>query len=392
MRHCRVPLLIAALFCVPSPSEAQSLIPAQKTISTAGSSCNPNTNCVELPSIALQGVGRFTVDVKIGTSITLVPEYTVAEDTWRTASDVNGNSSISSDGAYVFENDGWRGFRLRASAISGNATVDIWRGYSAGVPSAVSANIADIEASLATLLTHTDGLEAPLVELGDSITSNILSVDVKKIDGNTPTADLTFDMDTGAGTQTRSAIGLAVPASGGAVQVSGTANGLYTQGAVAHGTADAGNPVNLGATVETSLSGITVASDGQRTKLYAGADGVLIVRPHANLEDITRDRATNTDGASTAFAGELAAAGAGIKHWLTWCTVANSSATAVTVDLRDGVAGSVLWTVPAPANTNGAHVMFPTPIDFSANTAVAYDASAAATTITITCGGFKSKL
>lgn len=178
----------------------------------------------------------------------------------------------------------------------------------------------------------------------------------------------------------------------GKVRIDCTSRALLTTGDIAHDAVEAGKPALLGATAESGLSGITTVADGDRTRLYAGLDGVLITRPHANLEDVTRDRATNTDGVSTAFVGELAAAGAGIKHWLTWCTFANSSATAVTVDLRDGAAGSVLWSGPVPANTNGAHVVFPTPFDFTANTAVAYDASAAATTITITCGGFKSKL
>lgn len=85
----------------------------------------------------------------------------------------------------------------------------------------LTTTLTDIEGQLVLIQGQTDAIEAPLAELGDAITASILSVDVKKIDGSTPTPDLTFDMDTGAGTQTRSAVGLATAASGGATQVTG---------------------------------------------------------------------------------------------------------------------------------------------------------------------------
>jgi hypothetical protein len=72
--------------------------------------------------------------------------------------------------------------------------------------------------------------------------------------------------------------------------------------------------------------------------------------------------------------------------------VSNSSATNVTVDLRDGTAGNVLMTIPAAANMGGAIVTLPVPICTTANTALAADPSAAASTVTITAVGFKTKL
>ena len=164
-----------------------------------------------------------------------------------------------------------------------------------------------------------------------------------------------------------------------------------TGSSIAHDGADSGNPHKIGAKASTSLSGLTLVANADRTDLFAGVDGVLIVRPHTNLEDVVQDRATNTDGAATAFTGGLAAPGAGIRLWLTNITVANSSASFVTVDIRDGAAGAVLWTIPVPA-TGGAICRFDPPLKFTANTAVAYDASAATTTLTISANGFKSKV
>lgn len=162
-------------------------------------------------------------------------------------------------------------------------------------------------------------------------------------------------------------------------------------GQTAHDGASTGSPLRIGAKAETAISGVTLVSDGDATDLYAGVDGVLIVREHCNLEDQLQDRATNTDGASTAFAGGLAAPGANIRIWLTSVTISNSSAAFCTVDIRDGSAGSVLWTFPVPA-TGGVTFTFNPPLKFTANTAVAYDASAATSTLTISALGFKSKV
>jgi hypothetical protein len=88
----------------------------------------------------------------------------------------------------------------------------------------------------------------------------------------------------------------------------------------------------------------------------------------------------------------VAAQGAGIRFCATDITITNSSATNVTVDIRDGTAGAVLWTFPAAANMGGTTHHFGTPLCTTANTAMATDPSAAATTITTSVLGFKTKL
>ncbi len=159
---------------------------------------------------------------------------------------------------------------------------------------------------------------------------------------------------------------------------------------VAHDAVDAGNPDKLGAHAKSALSGLTLVSSDDRTDLFADLDGVLLSRP-ASLGDVVQERTTNTDGASTAFASGLAAPGAGVRLWVTQVTVCNSSATFCTVDLRDGSAGSVLWTLPVPA-TGGVVQQFNPPLKLTAATALAFDASGATTTLTISANAFKSKL
>src|SRR5690606_2354514 len=58
---------------------------------------------------------------------------------------------------------------------------------------------------------------------------------------------------------------------------------------------------------------------------------------------------TDTDGSST---DAIAAGGAGIFLEVWDVIIANTSATPVTVDIRDGAAGSVLATFPVPADTS----------------------------------------
>ena len=168
-----------------------------------------------------------------------------------------------------------------------------------------------------------------------------------------------------------------------------TTLGTLTGGGVAHDSADSGNPVKVGAIATTSLLGRTPVANADRSDLVVGSDGALLVRQGTSLEDIISEQKTNTDGAATAMTGAFAAT-ASQRIYLTDIIIANSSATNITVDIRDGSAGSVLATFPVPA-TGGVVHRFCTPLRFTANTAAAFDGSAAATTLSVTMLGFKSK-
>lgn len=164
-------------------------------------------------------------------------------------------------------------------------------------------------------------------------------------------------------------------------------DGASVTGDVAHDGVDAGEPVKIGAFAETAPSGRTPVADGDRTNLIAGADGVLLVRPYCALEDIVSAVDTDTAGDSTAA---ISAPGVGIRLYITSVIVKNTHATTdAYVDIRDGAAGSVLATIPAPA-AGGAVVQFPVPLRLTANTACAVDPSAAVTTIITTVVGFKA--
>lgn len=96
----------------------------------------------------------------------------------------------------------------------------------------------------------------------------------------------------------------------------------------------------------------------------------------------------NTDGASTVV---LPAPGEGYKLFITEIHITNTSAGFVTVDIRDGVGGTVKWTVGVPA-TGSVTVPFRNALGgFTDNTAVAFDPSAATTTLTVSVNGFTRK-
>lgn len=160
---------------------------------------------------------------------------------------------------------------------------------------------------------------------------------------------------------------------------------------VAHDAADSGEPVKIGAKAETALSGVTLVADGDRTNLYAGADGVLFVRPHTGLEDIVSERDSITSGTSTAFGSGMAAPGAGIRLYVTSVAITNTSTTDTYVDLQDGASGTVLWTLPCPQK-GGAIQTFDPPLKLTANTALAYQVGTGSTTVYISANGFKSKI
>lgn len=159
-------------------------------------------------------------------------------------------------------------------------------------------------------------------------------------------------------------------------------------GTIADGDADSGNSSKVGGIAKASLAAVTLDTAGDRVPFVAGTDRVLIVRPYV-LEDIVSGVAAITDGSSTSV---IASSGAGVKTYITSCFIANTSATAVTVDLRDGAAGTVKATLPVPANTSGVVINLPVPLAGSAATAWCADPSAAASTITVTLVGFKSKV
>lgn len=161
-------------------------------------------------------------------------------------------------------------------------------------------------------------------------------------------------------------------------------------GNVAHDAADSGNPLKIGAKAASSLDDATLVAAGDRTDLYGDLDGVAMVKPFCPGADILWERISNTNGTSTALSSFGAVANT--RNYVTTIVAFNDSTTNGYVDIRDGTAGTILLTLPLPAK--GGTVFQPTlPLrQPTVNTALAYDVSAALTTVYLTFGGYQSKV
>jgi hypothetical protein len=165
-----------------------------------------------------------------------------------------------------------------------------------------------------------------------------------------------------------------------------------TGSSLAHDDADgATNPHKIGAKAVSSTEGVTLVAANDRTNLYADVDGVLVVKQSCTNDDVVSERVSNTDGASTAFTNFAAVAST--HNCVSSISIFNSSASAVFIDFRDGTAGAVLFTMGAPAGGGSVISCGNQPYLFrtSQNTALAFDGSAAASTIYISVSGYQSK-
>jgi hypothetical protein len=177
----------------------------------------------------------------------------------------------------------------------------------------------------------------------------------------------------------------------GAVEIAAAQTlAALTGSSIAHASADSGNPHKIGMRAKSSLTAITLASADNRSDLFCDIDGVAIYKNGAPSGNLQSERISNTDGASTAFSTFGAAAN--LRNFITAVTIHNShSTTNGYVDLRDGTGGSIIWTFPAPATGGVTHNFDPPLRQPTANTALAYDVSAAISTIYISINGYQSK-
>lgn len=127
-------------------------------------------------------------------------------------------------------------------------------------------------------------------------------------------------------------------------------------------------------------------TDGDYESLHTDKDGALWVNP-SNV--IVSEAVSDTGGTSSAFSNFGATAS--IKNYVTAISVFRTDAgtSPAYVDFRDGTAGSVLWRMPLPPN-GGSVIASPKALfATSANTALAYDVSAALTTVYISVSGMR---
>ena len=231
-------------------------------------------------------------------------------------------------------------------------------------------------ANQTTIIGHVDGIEGLLTTI-DADTGVLAGA----VAGTEVQVDVVAALPAGT-----NAIGKLAANSGVDIGDVDVTSAIITGGAVAHDSADSGNPIKVGAKAITALSTATLVAAADRVDAIADVDGAHIIRANSTLADVVSGNASNTDGASTQV---IASSGAGVKTYLTDVTITNTSASNIYVEMKDGT--TVKWTFPVPANGGVTH-HFTTPLAGTAATAWNFDPSAATTTVYCSAAGFKSKV
>jgi hypothetical protein len=152
-------------------------------------------------------------------------------------------------------------------------------------------------------------------------------------------------------------------------------------GDVAHDSTDGGNPIKVGVKA-TNVEPAAVAN-ADRVNLIADLAGKLITLPYANPENFLSGTASATGTSDIAV---LAAAGAGVRNYVTSIVVHNASSTDAYVTIKDGATAKLV--LPAPAKSGATHTL-PVALRGTANTAMNFAASAAVTTMHVSMVGYK---
>lgn len=146
-------------------------------------------------------------------------------------------------------------------------------------------------------------------------------------------------------------------------------NTIEVVGDVAHDAAIGGNPVRLAGRALTS--DYTAVSAGDAADLITTLLGKLVTMPYANPANTWNYAAASGGIVNTTGVTAKAAAGAGVRNYITHVDVVNGHATVSTdVQIRDGASGTVLWRGFAQAAGGGCSAEFNPPLRGTANTLV----------------------
>lgn len=148
------------------------------------------------------------------------------------------------------------------------------------------------------------------------------------------------------------------------VTVSGSAT---VAGAAAHDAAVSGNPVRIAGRALTAA--YTTVATGDTADLVTTLQGVLVTRPF-QIPELEWSYAAASGGIiNTTDVALAAAAGAGLRRYLTSITLSNNSATATEVVIKDG-ATTVIARYMLPANAPTVMIRLADPIKTTANAAL----------------------
>jgi len=155
-------------------------------------------------------------------------------------------------------------------------------------------------------------------------------------------------------------------------------------GQAAHDAAIAGNPVRVGARAISAA--YATVSTGDQADLISTLQGVLVTRPW-QIPELEWSYAAASGGVTnTTDVALAAAAGAGLRRFITSMTLSNNSATATEVVLKDGA--TIIWRGHLPANAPNVNVNFQNPLKTSANAALNFACITTAAAVYVNAQGF----
>lgn len=160
-------------------------------------------------------------------------------------------------------------------------------------------------------------------------------------------------------------------------------------GDAAHDAAVSGNPVLIGC--EARATAPTAVGDGDVVRALATLLGKRVVLPYAIPSDSWSYAAVAGGITNTTEVTIKAAAGAGIRNYVTHIDLSNESATTATeVVIKDGAGGTVMWRGYARTSGNSNDYFFDPPLRFTANTAVVVACVTTGTATLINAQGFQA--
>ena len=168
----------------------------------------------------------------------------------------------------------------------------------------------------------------------------------------------------------------------------GASDGASVSGDVAHGTADAGEPVKIGG--KALSADPTAEATGDRVNALFDLIGRQVMFPYSLKENLVSGAITTamTGTTSTSLIG---APGSGLYNYITQITVSNAHGTVGTdIAIQDGSGGTTIYTIPAAAVYGGAVVTFPAPLKQPTSNTALYCANVTTGASTkVSASGFK---
>lgn len=170
-------------------------------------------------------------------------------------------------------------------------------------------------------------------------------------------------------------------------KVIGTTRNLGNAGGIFDGATGAAVPANvLYQGCEAINAEITALTNGQSAGCVADLVGKQINMPFANKENFTSAGGSAVTAATNTSL--IAAAGSGIKIYLTGFSCSNTGASTSLITFTSGSGGTILWTTINPAGSGSNQQIVP-PVATAANAALFFTTATASTSQYCSVTGYK---